>query len=68
MSLMNVSFVSSQNYPDFQFSLSGGRRIFLEIVVNLASKGTRQYYTANMLIGIGAESSTGKSKSVVWTT
>ena len=34
-----MSFVSSQNYHDFQFSLSGGRRIFLEIAVNLASKG-----------------------------
>lgn len=36
---MNVSLVSSQHYHDFQVSLSGGRRIFLEVAVALASKG-----------------------------
>jgi glycosyltransferase involved in cell wall biosynthesis len=39
MSAMNLSFVSSQNYHDFQISLSGGRRIFLEVAVSLASHG-----------------------------
>lgn len=41
MKRLNISLVSSQSYHDFQISLSGGRRIFLEIAVNLASKGHR---------------------------